>query len=255
MKSVAVIAMATLLLLAGCSKSNQHPTGMNGQPNVEPAIKTFSYSAADNPYNPMDSVGKLHNILLDSLRKYVKRTNDTTHAGRGYYLSYLAKTFWNYDYIPTKNEALERKICIDYKSVMLVDTFSVQAKNFITQMISVLEGIESTKEFGLYAQKIRSIEQNISSAGLPVVEQKYLFVVASLLRHSGYYWMDQFEQGYVTQKAGIFGFLRKVAGVIAGIAADATTAGYHYLKNSPIDHLVIESAWMSEVCGYYTGWY
>ncbi len=48
-------------------------------------------------------------------------------------------------------------------------------------------------------------------------------------------------------------FLRKVAGVITGICADASVMAAGYIFG---DYAIIGNAiWLCCICGYYTGWY
>jgi hypothetical protein len=70
---------------------------------------------------------------------------------------------------------------------------SPQAKSILSRLNNVLEQIQATDDFPAYTQHIKEIEKDISDAGLSSREQNYLFIVASVLRHSGHYWTDQFE--------------------------------------------------------------
>lgn len=248
--------LAAALSFGACKKSS-HPSNVSNPPVSNAINATFSHqvSVAGNPANPYDSIGILHNIILDSLRNYVVRTNDTSRIGKSAYLNKFLKGYRGINFMPAYNPELEFNICTNYKSVLLNVPFSAEGKAMLQRIANVLEQIQSTQEFSNYAGQIKAIEQEILAGRLFPKEKNYLLIVSSVLRHSGYYWMEEFNNGNVSQTMGLFGFLRKVAGVIAAIGADATTAGYHYFKNSPYDHLVVESAWMSGICGYYTGWW
>jgi len=259
MKRLTLIWLLAIIGLSACNKNKQDE---NVPEKLRPHLSTtligrsqnFSLDP-NNKANPYDSVGLLHNIILDSLRKYVLQFDDTSRGGKTAYLNSFLKRTRVIDFRPSYYPELEQKICTDYKSVLLNGSFTAQTKATLERMVDILQNVESTNEFESYARKIKTIEKEIVEGNLEAKEKKYLLTVSSVLRHSGYYWMEQFENENVTQKIEIFGFLRKIGGLIAGIGADATTAGWHYLKNSPYDVLVGDSAWMSEICGYYTGWW
>ncbi|GEM_PF-722888 len=254
MTKIKLIFLVTALALGSCDKSNQDFTDSekSGSQPSPVVMSRHQLSVAANPSNPYDSIGILHNLFLDTLRKYVSQTGDTSRTGKGAYLQQVARAYRGISFQPTDNPESEVNICTDYKSVLLNQPVSVDCKAILHRLVEVLDGVQSANAFNSYANKIKAIELEVMNAGFMQREEQFLLTVSSVMRHSGYYWMEAFNNGGVAHPMGLGKFLRKIAGLLALIGADATTAGYHYLKNSPYDHLILESAWMSEVCQYYT---
>jgi hypothetical protein len=147
------------------------------------------------------------------------------------------------------------KIIQDYHSYMLRPEFSDEAKAFTRALMATLDGVTGTENFEAYKAALIQTEQKVmASSTINPLEKRYLLTTASVLRHSGCYWMKVFSAQLI-QKKGLLGFLRKVAGVITGIAADATVVGWHVVKGSSWDVIIEETVTWSEICGYYTGWY
>ncbi|MCX2429864.1 hypothetical protein [Pedobacter sp. GR22-10] len=249
------VLLIVLAILIGCSKEKNQGRQNDpvvGEVNPDP-MKNYSSPAANNR-NPYDSVGIAHNKILDSLRNYVAVSNDTTHAGA---VKYLQQYFLKYKGVrvyPVIEKATGIAIIQDYHKFMQQPGFSKEAQKYILEMMTILDGIRDTEHFEAYRDKLITIENSVLISRLDVREAKYILATASVLRHSGYYWMKIFSSG-IKPKRGILGILRKIAGVITAIAADATVVGWHVVKGSPYDVLIEETVTWSELCGYYTGWY
>lgn len=254
MKEIKLIILVTAVALGSCNKSKYDTVERETSSSlpISMLMSNSQLNIAANPANPYDSIGILHNMFLDSLRRYVSRTKDTTRTGKAAYLQHVARAYHGISFQPTGNPEQEVNICTDYKSVLLNQQVSVDCKAILHRLVEVLDGVQSANAFNSYANKIKAIELEVLNAGFMQREEHFLLTVSSVMRHSGYYWMEAFNNGGVAHPMGLGKFLRKIAGLLALIGADATTAGYHYLKNSPYDHLILESAWMSEVCQYYT---
>jgi hypothetical protein len=127
---------------------------------------------------------------------------------------------------------------------------------------SLSDAVQSIKDldhYDVYKQQIVAIENKISSDKLNADETKNLLMTASILRYSGYYWINAFKSGdvvYHNQGGGMDmpdNIFRKIAGVIVGICADASVVAAGYLSG---DYSIIgEAGDWSYVCGYGTGWY
>lgn len=257
MKKIKLIIIVAAVAFGSCRKSNSDAVAREAgiSPPPKMVMSSSQLTIAANPANPYDSIGILHNMFLDALRRYVSRTKDTTRTGKAAYLRQVAKAYRGISFQPTYNPEAEQNICTDYKSVLLNQPLSAGCKAMLRSLVNVLECVPSATAFTSYLNDIKGIEHEILKAGFTQREEQFLLTVSSVLRYSGYYWMDTFNNGGVAHPMGLGKFLRKVAGMLALIGADATTAGYHYLKNSPYDHLILESAWMSEVCQYYTAYW
>jgi len=136
---------------------------------------------------------------------------------------------------------------------MLTQKVSKTAQGFFVELSKALDSIKDLDHYADFKKQIERTESSIMAAKLPTAEQTNLLITASVLRYSGYYWMEAYRNGDVEPLDGLDGLIRKILGVITGIAADATVVAYSYFLD-PIN-IAGNTAWMSELCGYYTGWY
>jgi hypothetical protein len=249
---IKTLAAGLIVLLAACNKENAPVSYVT---DSKPLIMALSLSSTDpcaNPLNPYDSIGLLHNIALDSLRHYVKASHDTTRLGKSNYLH----RFFQYNYgreVTHVNYPNEKLGCLNYKAIMLQQKVSPQSMGFFKELSCSLDSIKDTEHYGSYKGRIVVTENKILEAGLSEHEKRNLLITASVLRYSGYYWMNAFNDSSVQPVAGTDGIFRKIAGVIAGIGSDATVVAYCYFHN--ILDIVDATVTWSAICGYYTGWY
>ncbi len=256
--TIQIIIAGLCLTLAACNKKmpveKKESTAVKQQDNKMPGI-----DPAANPANPYDHIGILHNELLDSVGKYKQRSRDTTFKGTLSFLQSCVRirknaTIESSAAMPVMDKATGIRIIQDYHSYMLRPEFSKEAQTFTRSLMAALDGITGPEGYERYKAAILQTEQQIMASGVSPLEKRYLLTTASVMRHSGYHWMKGFS-GQLIQKKGFLGFLRKVAGVITAIAADATVVGWHVVKGSDYDVLIEETVTWSEICGYYTGWY
>lgn len=158
----------------------------------------------------------------------------------------------------------EAMIMGNYKAVLGTLPISDHAKVLMGKFPTILESIKdvSREEYMRFKSSILLQEQEILNGKLAENEKRLLLYFSSILRHSGWYWFEKALSSdiypvypYRDGLAYPMGFFRKLGGVLACIVGDATTLAWHHVRNSPIDHAIAETAWMSEVCGYYTSWY
>jgi hypothetical protein len=249
-----IIIAGLCIVMAGCSKNMPEENKQKPEVLQQSGDKSAAANPAANPDNPYDYIGVIHNVLLDSLRKYKERSRDTTHAGTVNYLRAYFKKEGSTTVPPVMDKPTGIRIIQDYHPYMLRPEFSKETNAFTRSLMATLDGITGTENYGAYKASIVRTELQIMDSPISPLEKKYLLVTASVLRHSGHHWMKVFSSGLV-QKKGLLGFLRKLAGVITGIAADATVVGWHVVKGSSWDVIIEETVTWSEICGYYTGWY
>jgi hypothetical protein len=260
MKMIKIPLVASLIvLLAACNKETKTiPTGNAGQEQVTLSLRSNSDHPAANAQNPFDYIGYYHNIGLDSLRHYVKENNDTTRFGKYAYLNRYFKLNFGSD-VKLAYHPEEKLACTDYKALWLHQKVSQAAQGYWQALSDVPQSIKDFNHYDAYKNQLINIESKVMADKLGADEKKNLLMTAAILRYSGYYWINAFENGEVAEHIGgseismPYGFLRKLAGVITGICADASVVAAGYMSG---DYSMIGDAisW-SEVCGYYTGWY
>jgi hypothetical protein len=253
MKVLLFTSISLLFLAMSCQKKVADPITLEIKSDTALA-KSDKIPLPDNTQNPFDHVGKIHNRLMDSLIKNEMITGDTTRIAKRKFLRSLSE-FKNIPIDKPDDLTLEQAIYRDYKKVLQSIPLTSESKAFLKLLIASLESISLEKGYTPFFKEIIAIETEILSSKIEKKEMGTLLVFSSVLRHSGFYWMDTFSNKQMVKGKGILGLLRKIAGVITAISADASTAAWHYAKNSPYDHMVEEAIRMSVVCGYYTGWY
>jgi hypothetical protein len=260
MKTIKMPLVASLIiLLAACTKETKTtPAGNAKQEQVTLSLRSKFEHPAANTQNPFDYIGYYHNIGLDSLRHYVKANNDTTRAGKYAYLSRYFKLNFGAD-VKLAYHPKEKLACTDYKAIWLHQKVSPVAQVYWQELSDVPQSIKDFNHYDAYKQQLVAIESKVLADKLGAEEKKNLLITIAILRYSGYYWINVFRNGEVAEHIGgsgmsmPYGFLRKLAGVITGICADASVVAAGYMSG---DYSMIGDAisW-SEVCGYYTGWY
>jgi hypothetical protein len=250
-------AVSLIVLLTACNKESRNVPSRTISQNQEALITNRLNSPCANEANPFDYLGYLHNVVLDSLRQYVKTTKDTSRLGKAAFLNRYFKNTSDGEFKPFYIPE-EKTGCTNYKAILLGQHVSITALEFLQALCKTLDSIHDLDHYEDYKKQIEQAEAKIMGAELPDSERTNLLMTAAILRYSGYYWMNAFKNGSVqqhgsSQMASTDSFLRKIAGVIAGIGADASVIAYCYMTGD-IEILDKTVTW-SEVCGYYTGWW
>jgi len=259
-KMMCPLAASLIVLLAACNKKTNQAPEPYATTKQSFFLSTNGVRASPpaNKQNPYDYIGYYHNIGLDSLRKYVKASGDTTRRGKYAYVSRYFKTNYGAD-VRLVFDDKEKLACKDYKALWFNQKISAPAMAYWHSLSDAVQSIKDLDHYDSYKQQIVAIENKINSDRLAADEKKNLLVTSSILRYSGYYWINSFAKGeviYHNEGRGMAmpeSFLRKIAGVIVGICADASVVAAGYASG---DYSMIGDAeLLSEVCGYYTGWW
>lgn len=255
-----IFTAACLIVFASCNKK-EGATKVNDVVHMEQSTAKRSLPTVSKTDNPFDRYGEIHNAGLKALAEYKKETGDATRKGKKTFLEnwYQAQT-GNKISLP-EYISIEKEVIEDYRSVLKGLVSSADAKRYMNQLCDAVEKIDAVSDsaYQKFVHRIQGIERVIGSSKLSDQETSVLQCVASMMRYSGAYWNvylqsveEQFNQD---GEASTHGFFRNVLGYIAAITADATVLGYHHFRMSPIDHMIGEAIWMSEICGYYTGYW
>jgi len=239
--------MTTIFLLAGCGKEESQKDRSTKESSLAtPKMDhTMELSGIKNPYDPF---GMRTAMLIKELRQYAIATGDTTAAGIDHYL------YQHYGYKPL-GFPKGRELKQDYKAVLFSLPWTPVAKQLAAELIEATESLEQQYDYTVLNRKVVGVEMKIHKSTIIQKEKDCLLMMASVIRYSALEFMGQAGQNSPVLMKGIGSFLRKVAGVITGIAAGVSVAAWHYLKNTPYDYAAEEVARWAFICGYYTGWY
>lgn len=242
-----LLVITTIFFLAGCGKEDLQKDRSTKETSLAmPKMEhTMELSGIKNPYDPF---GMRTAMLIKELRQYAESTGDTTAAGIDHYL------YRHYGHKPLnfpKGEALKQ----DYKTVLFGLPWSPAAKQLAKELIGATESLEQQYDYAALNKKVAGVEIKIHKSALIQKEKNCLLMMASVIRYGALEFIGQTSQNSPVLMRGIGGILRKVAGVITAIAAGASVAAWHYLKNTPYDYAAEEVGRWAFICGYYTGWY
>lgn len=254
MKTWKTIAVACLIVLVGCNKQGSISGDTFTQDKLSSNETKETFNAPYHKVNPFDHLGQIHNEGLAAIHRYKAKTGDSTRKGKA---SFLEKWYHERTGIAVNVTAyprIEPAIMQDYRKVLDNLMESSEGKEYMTLLCNTLE---ATKEvtptaYNRLLKSIILIEQKIVSSALGKYENDVLLHVSTMMRHSAHYWSNYLSNPEITKKQqdkAVTNFLRKLAGLIAGVGADASALAWHYAKNSPYDVMVGESIMMSEICG------
>lgn len=83
MKTIISLLFMIIVTTACQKRINESPTTGKTQSRFsEKSLQNVPDDSPRNPTNPYDSIGILHNILLNTVWSYVQRTGDTSKTGK-----------------------------------------------------------------------------------------------------------------------------------------------------------------------------
>lgn len=244
MKKIYLLA-SMISLVMSCSKAPE--TSLES----DLAPKNISKSAAGkwkhisplNADNPADSIGRIHNIVLDSVYAYIKRTGDTSKAGksnevvryfRHRYGEGLGRPPAEISILIQKHQSTpaDKKVLSRY--------FPGIMASYLSEMISYTNLISRPEDYLQFKSAIVRLEGKIiREANVSEEQRSHLLHVASICRHSLWYWMNAIDHG---QNQQTMGFLRNFIRAFMGSHADMHMAIYLLLTFSDYRHLLADAA-------------
>ena len=234
-----------------CKRYPETQEQKHGEPQLSAMKSAIPInSVIANPANPFDYVGEIHNRGLQQIVNYTVATGDTSQHGKKEILRKFFKDQFNAEPKGETDPNLRAIILKDYRLVHSSLKMSPLAHSFVDKMNQCIDGIKSLDEFDAFKKKFIDLETQILRSKLSGFERDGLLKTASVMRHSAYFW---FNFANNDEKAVTMGLLRKIAGVITGIAADGTSALYYAFVSANIFKMLEECIEMSEMCGFYTG--
>lgn len=254
MKRKIYLMAGLMMAFIACQKEKATNLPIDRVPvsKVDSIIPLHGPADPANASNPYDRAGAIHNMGLKAVMDYVANTGDTTRSGKDAFLKDYFKAHFSVSLSSNHSHKLEAAIFKDYKAVLYSGKISERGKELLGFMVGILEGLKRIDNYPSYKKQFVALEQIIASEHLLDKEKEMLLSTASVFRHSGYYWMDFYQNNETVETWGI---LRKIAGFITGVAADATSWFYYGFTSASFYERVEDTISMSECCGYYTGWY
>lgn len=220
------LGMLFAMLLAACTKTNDQPaipnSGATGK--LRAAASVAINDTPENPANPVDQTGAIHNELMDQVRAYRQKTGDTTRTGTDRLIASSMQEQWHTNisklleimkgYAAPKLS--EGSIVIVYPKV-----YDTAIRPFGDQIIALLADLSKSGDYTVFKQQMIALEAAIQKENkLSKRSQQNLLTVASIARYSSWYWMEVYglHNGEQQHTEGIF---KKLYRALATAAADA----------------------------------
>lgn len=225
-------------MLAACNKDAQTgkaPETVQKVNAVNPVANRMVSQAlvtdpAANPGNPQDSVGQIHNQVLNVVWTYMQSTGDTSITGRrNQVVLYFKKRYG----ISIGDQLLqgEARFKRDFpKGVFTAPkgSYGAAGENYLSSITATVHNIKDLAAYGAFKENMLGIEKNImADRTISTNQQQQLLAVASIARYSTSFWLQKANtppSGGVNEAMGFFRNLGKAltVGLIdtcAGISA------------------------------------
>ncbi len=231
-----------VLLTVSCTKQDKdaQETSKIDAVAIRLTTPTQNTLSPDNPNNPYDSAGILHNLVLKSVRNYMHETGDESVNGSMTVIRNYFKTRRNIDngnplhLLPT---GMMNAITADHRAFLGSSPISHPMRMTYTEFI---DSLKRFTDFNLKRFKtlLMSFEDKIlQSSMFNDQEKRSLLIGFSVARHSGFYWAEGLDDLAFRgpKKAG---FLRKLGAVVSAVIGDGIAAVGLLALGAPFDDLV-----------------
>lgn len=253
-----MLFLAAALTLYSCGKDNRSvrqdgilTTSISGKATRK--IKETSYRHIQS-MNAYDSMGRLHNLILDSLRKFIRKTQDVSLLDERHYIAYYFKKYMHIDVRASLESLPPSKtvnIIKNYESVIFSHQMAAPTRGYLHD---IFDAVKATDSFNpdVIRQRILPIEAGIlNDHSLPNGDKNMLLTTTAIVRHSAEYWLPKFKNAWQEGQAMPFGFFKNLLTGAGVILADGCAAAYLYFTVRPINNWVSGAAWFSEL-GYWS---
>jgi len=243
---ITLLAAGIIVMLAACKKENA--TNTEGILTVPTSALSMSATQAvlpGNPQNPYDSVGMIHNQVLQKVCSYVNQRKDTTSGG----IRKQVSAFFQQRYGTSINTQLIRAdqhflITFPARQVNVIPDKNAPA-NYCNQILAAINQLKEDSSYQVFYRKIVSIESNVLHDKTLTPEQaQQVLTVASIARYSIAFWMTK----AASNDNDTMGFFRKIWQVINSGLADAGGAIDGIFSGSTIGESLEEASFESALC-------
>ncbi|MEE1947247.1 hypothetical protein VRU48_19125 [Pedobacter sp. KR3-3] len=193
MKKLLFMLLVLSMAGAACKKSGRQNQTL---PNPSP-FDVAAELKADNPLNPFDDTGKLHNQVLEKVWQYVQLTGDTSSPGKVKLIAGHFSRTEGRDVAPAI-ERCRKKIALLGKGPMQPAIsnapLSQRSRELLTDLYKSLREADRENLYPLFRKSVLTVEARIATEKIPEFERTALFKWASILRYSGAYWLEKLDR-------------------------------------------------------------
>jgi|GEM_PF-3718200 len=163
----------------------------NKQPGVERFMVPINIVSPENPKNPYDSAGIIHNILLSEVHQYILNTGDTNKVSIQTHVINFYKRSREFDSRNLEKLTPRQQNAVLLQRDQMVLSFDMPPtrKAFITELVSILKNTKG-QDYASIKDKIVLLENRImSNSSLSTMDKRALLSTTSVARYSSNYWL------------------------------------------------------------------
>ncbi len=236
------MSTAVLFLVAACTKENKNPVQISVQQQSAGLSKESTAAMADpaaNPLNNVDSVGLVHNKALDFAlgQSRLSGGRDREEIIRQFavffHLRYGKDILSHLQQMAAFND---RNIPEPSGAAKLTEKFNPVMKPYLEGIISQLKAVNAASDFTVASRQIVTLETKAAADGsLTAIEKVKIGMVASVARHSLWYWLQKTDDegsAEMKRRKGIFHRIWRAVN-IAIADTEGAISGIYYLESIP----------------------
>lgn len=191
-----ILNLAAVIVMFAACKNEKQAVPVTTQP-VSMAVLVSRISRPDpasNPSNPLDSIGAIHNKVLEVTWDYVQATGDTNLIGRrNQVIRYFRQCYG----IETGTRLLQAEALFkkDYPAGQMFvpkNRVAPSVENYMNQIIVKIHEMTDASAYPAFKTGMVSMEKIIlTDRSLTVIQQQQVLAVASIARYSVSYWLEK----------------------------------------------------------------
>jgi hypothetical protein len=197
-KKIAAFGVALIVIALGvwaCERNNNDPV----TPHQSEKFIAMSSSncLALNPSNPFDSVGIMHNFILDSVLPCAT-ISDCVASSNSLISSYYGQYLIGFIMPSVESVSL---LLGDTSTWFEATVDSLQSSNlvkaYLHELFDIITDTTDTTyvDYCVFKSKIVVFENAVTNNNILTTNEKaQILSASSVARHSGYYWMDEFSE-------------------------------------------------------------
>jgi hypothetical protein len=250
-KNLLNFAAGVVLMLAACKNEKQTapvtitPVGMNSL-----ASNITSPDPASNLSNPFDSVGAIHNEVVNATWNYMQSTGDTSISGRRNVVIRYFKTRYGAE-IGTRllqDEGLYKKDFPSDSTTLPNNRFNPATENYMNQILAKIHAITDASAYPAFKASMVSMEKTVmADRSLTVTQQQQILAVAAIARYSVSFWLTKAGTQPANGGADTMGIFRNFLRAVSIGFIDVTTGMESASHGESIQEIVEDASDVSSI--------
>lgn len=242
-------------MLSSCQRQSENsPLSLDIQEKYGP----------ENKNNPYDSVGRIHNEVLEAVHQFIRTSGDTAMGSiKGFMVDYFRK-YRNEDVAKALDripDHLAETVISDYRKVLFSKPWQPSTAAYLNQLLDTISGVTDISAVSLKKKIVLIEERVMADKSISFEDRRLLLSCTSLARHSAFYWggiLNQYpDLELATKKGGLLHALKRVAAFIACCIGDVSGGAYAYIIGKDGDIIADASLLSTATWGgliYYNNW-